>query len=459
MPQGTTQLTPGGRQAQQVFLSPANGDGGSYSANKSIYQLDFVLPDVDAFVSADYGFRLRGQIQCSYRPGNIPAGGNAFEDVFLSPSCGLHGMIKSVVITTSSNQVLERVQNYPRLATHLLNASTNANGICAHKQTEACMLGVLADVSKVTGKQLNNSLIYANEITNMNSRRFNFQLETGISKGQQDLGLRLHGGLRVQIELNNNMLFLFAPNSATDIVAEQSVSNVDFAISDVTLEYTQVFMAPSMNMDMSAPGNALPAASLMRGMDMDGTQVYQSFSDSMVTVQNSFNSASFAPGLPAVNMMLFNFLSTARVNGKSDPQSLDNFQLEKGQVMINGERVSYFDQMSPIQLKLAGYEALGPWEVVSASTTIDQRLGLFGIPVDTYTAGPNMLGSNRPQIEFSLSPTTLTEEAYKGAPISIQSFKKMAGNAPLAPSIMHVFFLGTRAVTPTPDGFVRSAVL
>ncbi|EGD83256.1 hypothetical protein PTSG_03886 [Salpingoeca rosetta] len=456
MMQGTTQLTPGGRQAQQVFLSPANGDGGSYSANKSIYQLDFVLPDTDGFVSAEYGFRLRGKIKCSYGTG--PAGGNSYEDVFLSPSCGLHGMIKSVVVTTGSNQVLERVQNYPRLATHLLNATSSSNAICSQRQAEAGMLGVLADPTKVTGKQTNDSLIYVNEINNLNERRFCFQLETGISKGQQDLGLRIHGGIRVQLELNNNALFLFAPNASTAITAEQSISNVNFEISDVTLEYTLVYMAPPANMDLSAPGNAVPSAALMRGMAPDGTQVYQSFSDSMTSINNSFNSTSFAPGLPAVNTVLFNFLSMGRTQGKTDPQSLDNFSLDRGQFMINGERVSYFDQISPIQLKMAGFEALGPWEIVAASTTIDQRVGIFGLPIDTYTSGPNMNSTNRPQIDFYLSDTSTSTPAYTGAPIATGSYKT-AFTTPTEPAIMHVFFLGTRAVTPTADGFVRSAVL
>lgn len=456
MPQGTTQLTPGGRQAQQVFLSPANGDGGSYSANKSIYNLDFVLPDVDAFVSAEYGFRLRGKVQAKYK--TTPAGGNDFEDVFLSPSCGLHGMVKSVVVTTASNQVLERVQNYPRLATHLINATSSSNALCSQRQLDACVLGHLADPTRVTGKQQNNCLLYYNEVENLDDRRFSFQLETGISKGKQDIGLRMHGGLRLQIELNNNQMFLFSPHASNAMKAEQSISNVDFEISDVTLEYTQVFVSPSANMDMAAPGNAMPAASMVRGMAPDGTQVYQSFADSMVTVHDSYNNTSFAPGLPAVNTVLFNFLSAARQQGVSDPQSLDNFDLERGQLMINGERVSYFDQISPIQMKMAAYEALGPWEVVSQGTTIDQRIGLFGLPVDTYTSGPNMNGSNRPQIEFYLSNIGANHQIYEGSLLTQDTYKDVTAPS-VQPAIMHAFFLGTRAVTPSPDGFVRSAVL
>jgi len=441
MPQGTTQLTPGGRQAQQVFLSPANGDGSSYSVSRGKYNIDFVLPDVDAFVSADYGFRLRGQIKAKYK--TTPAGGNDFEDVFVSPSCGLHGMIKSIVVTTASNQVLERVQNYPRLATHLINATSSSNVLCSQRQLDSCVLGVLADPSEVTGKQANDSLMYFNEINNLNDRRFSFQLETGMSKGKQDIGLRVHGGLTIQIQLNNNMEFLFAPNARDGsgnpdaMKAQQSISNVEFDFSDVTLEYTQVFMA---------------------GMAPDGTQVYQSFSDSMITVNNSFNSTSFAPGLPAVNTILFNFLSSARTQGQSDPQALNNFDLERGQLMINGERVSYFDRISAIQMKLAAYEALGPWEVVSQNTTIDQRIGLFGFPVDTYTSGLNMNGANRPQLEFFLSNILKGQQAYKQAPITQDSYKDVLDTA-VHPAIMSVFFLGTRAVTPTPDGFVRSAVL
>lgn len=462
MMQGTTQLTPGGRQAQQVFLSPANGDGSSYSVSKGKYNIDFVLPDVDAFVSAEYGFRLRGQIKASYK--TTPAGGNDFEDVFVSPSCGLHGMIKSIVVTTASNQVLERVQNYPRLATHLINAGSSSNMLCSQRQLDSCVLGTLADPSEVTSKQANDSLMYFNEINNLNDRRFSFKLETGMSKGKQDIGLRVHGGLTIQVQLNNNMEFLFAPNARDNngnpdaMKAQQSISNVEFDFSDVTLEYTQVFVAPPSNMDMSAPGNAVPAAALMRGMAPDGTQVYQSFSDSMITVNSSFNSTSFAPGLPAVNTILFNFLSSARTQGQTDPQALNNFDLQGGQLAINGERVSYFDRISPIQMKLAGYEALGPWEVVSQSTTIDQRIGLFGFPVDTYTSGPNMNGANRPQLEFFLSNIQQGQNAYKHAPITQDSYKDVLDPA-VHPAIMSVFFLGTRAVTPTPDGFVRSAVL
>lgn len=452
---GRSQLTPGGRQAQQIFLSPANGDGGNYSADNAIYQISFVLPNVNAFVAADYGLRLRGQISAQYSVAPTGDGGNDLQHVYLSPLSGLHGMIKSVVITDSNNNTLERVQNYDRLATHLVNSTSSEGSIESHKLTEAFVVGSLSDSTEIADAGQDetiqkSTLMYRNRADFVNQQRFSFQLETGVSKGKQDISLAANGGLTVTIELNPKLKYLFAPASRDAAEAERSISNVSFSIVNPTLEYTQVFINPALNTDMAAPGNALPPSSMLRGVAPSGISVYQSFADSMVTLQNSFNHLSFATGLPAVKSLFYNFLSTSRDLGRTDPGALDNFDLDGGQISINGERVSFFDRMSPVQMKRANYDAFGPWSAVSDQCTIDQRFGLYGAPLDTLSAGPNLAGSNRPEISFISSQQDSDNAAYTGSPISANAYGRQLRDSIEFPALMHAFFLGTRSVQTAP---------
>lgn len=455
----TTQLAPGGRSSQRVFLSTRTNVGQPISTSLGQYEIAFDIPEKPACILARDGLRIRGTVQCSYKV--APTVGN---HVYLSPAAGLHSMIQSTVVSTASNQVIERIKEYRSLVAAIKTLTSRPYDGCSVSDSEDFIIGTRADLSSYGD---NNSMLWSNEIGNLNGRMFCFQLQTGMSLGNQDIDMQNMGGIKIQLMLDREFGFLLSPGASSDTVAAQNIANVNFSLTDVQLVYTEVYKATPINA-VPDQGSVLPGSTLMSAMDSPGTQVYTTWYDQRGNAFANINTISLAFAAPAASVLLWTFDSQGTPRAMADPNTLDRFQQDNILVTIGGERTSFFNPLSGFDLLIETMRAFTPMCISDEYVSIDPRYGISAVSLDVLTAGPNLEGANRLIVQYKLTQieknqpiavgTLESQQTWNGAKLNADFVPAVASTAK-TPANVHFFALGARAIPYSNVTFGRSAMM
>lgn len=477
-------ITPGGRRTEEIELAPFNaGQQGQFAPEFGTSVLSFSLGDSQSLISAQKGVRLVGKIRAEYKTlpdarATNPTTSNKKLRCYLSPSAGVHGLIQSITTITGDATVVERVQNYSQLAANIKTLAKSEIDVLCDELQESYAVRKACDI-QLNSKKSNNknvaaynqvtrSALWFNEVNNLNQQDFSIRLHTGMFMGAEDINLAMHRGMRININLARMADYLFCPE-AYDYRGGQvyqsgnaginSINNVRFWIEDVKLVYELVHINPPLNRSNTGVSDVIPAETLLTNPQTSDMVAYTVFRDEKHAVTSSSNYKSVAPSLPASNLILWSYKTQRREQGTFDPLAADPFNQDRFRFTIAGSRYGFLDQLTEFELLAATMESLAPMGVMSNRLSLDPSLGVYAINLDTYSAGPNMMGTNRPELAMFLkgiqNPTEIggsvpgrrtAEELYNNALIAIDTYSKPYNTTTL-PASMNVFVYGATEVS------------